>query len=531
MDINTGVKLDFSNEFPFITVDNNATLQFQNLTVTGMYDKYSPDLAPLVSKWPRPLGFELWPAIIPMNGSTIILSNMMLYAYAQKPCTEDYLRQVTYNQASVLGGYNITGYIPEINATWVTGYHELPMSLQGPPDQPNPGGIMTIANGTAWGCLYKPEQGQGQYAWGGGEDQQQQANNFAAGQAQLAASSSTSNEGLSVGVWIGIGIGIAAAVLAAGLLINYGISHRKWKRSNNKKPIIMLPQSGSLPSTPSPKPDDENPTQQVRAFDLAVDRINAGHAELTIATALKIRFGSLDGLEIGNLIGRGAHGRIYKGSMRGTPVAVKVVDHCIDPGGTAEAAAGDIASEVVLLTALAHPNIVRVFRVATIKLEDRSSSFMSSGRFSDNTITNAVAEATDIEMGLNSSNNASNRGTRSSPSSPYKKNNNGAVAPGGRYGSSIDLNRNDSQRYSSGSPGGSSSTGESEPKNVLRTNGPGLYETWMVMEFCEKGSLYDAIQRRRFRHRDGSPNQVKHMAEKMAFSGFQRAVTVFNTFI
>lgn len=499
MDPSRGVYLDFSDEFPFIYVEDNATLRLRNLTAKGLYNKYSPDLLPFVEQLPRPLGFEFWPAIVPSPGSTVILSNVLAYAYAQKTCSEEYLRQVTLNQAAVLGGYDITGYIPEKNITWVLGYHEIPMSIQGSKGIGNSGSMKVIANGTSWGCLPQPQQTE--QAWGGGEPYP----------SDNAHTSGGSSGGLSAGDWAGIGVGIAAAVLAAGLLTRYAVRRRGHQPST---PIMLPdPRGDSVTGSPSPKPR-ESPAQQLRAFtdlrhgseggtqlfNLAVERINAEHAELTIASALKIRFGSLDGLEIGNLIGRGAHGRIYKGSMRGTPVAVKVVDHTIDPGENAGTAAAHVTSEVVLLTALAHPNIVRVFRVATIKLEDRGTSFGSMGRFSDNSVTNNIAigifEDGDLEMG----NAATRPGVQgsgiSSPSSiEYRL---GAAESGfgaaGRH---------------SGSYGRSSSIGDSEPKGVLGFTGPGLYETWMVMEFCEKGSLHDAVQRRRFHRRDGTPNKVR----------------------
>jgi hypothetical protein len=40
----------------------------------------------------------------------------------------------------------------------------------------------------------------------------------------------------------------------------------------------------------------------------------------------------------------------------------------------------------------------------------------------------------------------------------------------------------------------------------LARSSPGMYETWMVMEFCEKGSLQAAIRRRKFA---GAKNMVR----------------------
>ena len=56
-----------------------------------------------------------------------------------------------------------------------------------------------------------------------------------------------------------------------------------------------------------------------------------------------------------------------------------------------------------------------------------------------------------------------------------------------------------------GSSERSSATGASS----FGLSGPGLYETWLVLEYCEKGSLHDALQRRRFHRGDGSRRMVR----------------------
>lgn len=501
MDPSQGINLDFSNEFPFIYIEDNATLRLRNVTVTGIYNKYSPDLSPTLKKWPRPLGFELWPALVPRAGSTVILTNMMFYIVfkdsAQRGCSKDYLQEVTLSQSSVLGGPNSTGYVPELNATWVNGYHKLSLGIEGAADNARPIAMTLVINGTGCGCLVAPQQAQ----------QAVDADTTSQGNASEPPSSTvTNNGGLSAGAWAGIGVGIAIAVLAAGLIT------RQIVRRGKHRPL-MLPDPRNLP----PKPP-ESPSH-VQAFD-AVERINSGHTELTIASALRIRFGTLDGLEIGPLIGRGAFGRIYKGSMRGTPVAVKVVDHAVDEGSSAAAAAAaaDITSEVVLLTALAHPNIVRVFRVATIKLEDRCSSFGSTnGRFSNNIGSNNIIESgtatgseRDLEIGIENSNAFLGTGSDGYTASNLNINKNGGInSPAGTRSSPSSGGVSGTGTSPVGSNGQNSSLGSGEPKGLLGLSGPGLYETWMVMEFCEKGSLHDAIQRRRFHRRDGSANKVR----------------------
>ena len=44
------------------------------------------------------------------------------------------------------------------------------------------------------------------------------------------------------------------------------------------------------------------------------------------------RFGLIDGLEVGELLGRGSYGRVYKGRWNGALVAIKVVEHRVVGG-------------------------------------------------------------------------------------------------------------------------------------------------------------------------------------------------------
>ena len=53
---------------------------------------------------------------------------------------------------------------------------------------------------------------------------------------------------------------------------------------------------------------------------------------LGIAGLPSCRFGVIDGLEVGELLGRGSYGRVYKGRWSGALVAIKVVEHRVVGG-------------------------------------------------------------------------------------------------------------------------------------------------------------------------------------------------------
>lgn len=69
-------------------------------------------------------------------------------------------------------------------------------------------------------------------------------------------------------------------------------------------------------------------------------------------------------VRLGPLIGRGAYGRVYRGSWNGTTVAVKVIETTepLDEAGMAPGKSGIF--EAVLSTNLSHPNIVHTYQYA-----------------------------------------------------------------------------------------------------------------------------------------------------------------------
>eukprot|EP00884_Botryococcus_braunii_P009548 jgi/Botrbrau1/18595/Bobra.0367s0037.1 len=157
----------------------------------------------------------------------------------------------------------------------------------------------------------------------------------------------------------------------------------------------------------------------------------------------QLRFlGSLEDeqVEIGPLLGRGGFGRVYKGRWKGAVVAIKVVDH----GGTSqgEAAQNRMDRESLLSTSLSHPNVVTTYKISTVKATGRVSSASRS------------PEDTPME-------NAGHHGPERAP---------GAAAHE------------------------TSDSATSED----------MLETWLVMEYCDRGSLLQVIRAGRFIKKDGS---------------------------
>ena len=67
---------------------------------------------------------------------------------------------------------------------------------------------------------------------------------------------------------------------------------------------------------------------------------------------MRTRFGPIDGVQLGELLGRGAFGRVYRGRWKGAVVAVKVIDHRVQQGKT-----HDLSREPLLSMSVSHPNV------------------------------------------------------------------------------------------------------------------------------------------------------------------------------
>ncbi|KAK9904772.1 hypothetical protein WJX75_002233 [Coccomyxa subellipsoidea] len=71
---------------------------------------------------------------------------------------------------------------------------------------------------------------------------------------------------------------------------------------------------------------------------------------------------TIGGLELGEMLGRGSFGKVYKGRWRGAIVAVKIVAHDCSLASLAET-----LRESALSTSIQHPNVVTTFKVRTVR--------------------------------------------------------------------------------------------------------------------------------------------------------------------
>ena len=68
----------------------------------------------------------------------------------------------------------------------------------------------------------------------------------------------------------------------------------------------------------------------------------------------------MEGLELGELIGRGGYDRVYRGRWKGVLVAVKIVEHrAATQRADGTILKGDPQRESLLSSSMMHPNVVR----------------------------------------------------------------------------------------------------------------------------------------------------------------------------
>lgn len=193
---------------------------------------------------------------------------------------------------------------------------------------------------------------------------------------------------------------------------------------------------------------------------------------------------AFEGLELDTLIGSGSYGRVYFGSWYGKNVAVKIAPY-IDDSSMGNAAAW----EGLLSLSLSHPNIVRTLTYALI----------------DPSVEGDTGSVASNKLGCGS-----------------------GGADGGRttsLASSASVTNLASNRSSSGNSSETavlSSGGSINSSATQACAGAQERQLWLIMEFCDHGTLQDAVDRGWLLQprscRDGRPHApaILHTARELA---------------
>ena len=228
------------------------------------------------------------------------------------------------------------------------------------------------------------------------------------------------------------------------ILITVGICLLCYKRKRPATIDIEKPVLDSLELTPSLQ-------KYRRSSDGRVSFMRDSLREDAVLRAIEDL--ELENIEFSASLGRGAFGKVYRGEYAGIPLAIKVLDH--DGAGLSH---GDEPLETYLSRNTDHPNVVKTFVNETRRCQSFAPTTMTTSIF--RTPPGALSQtATTAEQ----------RGSSSGDS-------------------------DDEFSYMARAMG----TTETEDN----------YRTWIVMEFCDRGSLDQAIKNKVF-FQDGHVLQPK----------------------
>eukprot|EP00884_Botryococcus_braunii_P016318 jgi/Botrbrau1/336/Bobra.0022s0290.1 len=186
---------------------------------------------------------------------------------------------------------------------------------------------------------------------------------------------------------------------------------------------------------------------------------------------------SKDNLELGPMVGKGSYGRVYKAKWNGVIVAVKVVEHNPEVGNNL-----DTLLESTLAQSINHPNLVHTYQILKVKGEGppiKTHSFKS-------TLTEAGSLSDPTSKSTTTAKPEPLKSSHSEPATqvqnvPIEQN---ALPPDSAQSDNLEI------------------VG-SETTFTL----PQMEETWMVLEWCGRGTLHHAMKSGWLASKDtGKPN-------------------------
>ncbi|GAB4819682.1 hypothetical protein N2152v2_006728 [Parachlorella kessleri] len=412
-------------------------------------------------------GLGTWPTIDAQPGAEVVLNNTLLVV-PNGNCTPASVQQRTVSLWSAVGT-GVVGVMPDNVTTYVQGTQAMSLpvvSLNGGQAL----GTMRLVNlGAAMRCLQDVEY------------------NSTAPRTGHAQDDSGGGGGPPWWVWLLVALASATAVALALVGASYWLASRRRRRYPSE---AALKRASSEP--PSTGKTDELEKGEAAA-PIYPERFIAGesaHQLSAVASAMRVRFGDLgQSLELGELIGKGGYGRVYKARWKGAQAAVKVIQHST-PSFPSMSNAGSPSSsptlpapnlESLLGTTLSHPNIVATYRVSTVFLR-RSPS--SDPAMSDLTSLPTLGTAASDEPAAVAAPGPAGFA-------------HGKLITGGSMGGPGKL---------SDQPADSASSGQLQGSSRRLAD---LCETWLVMEYCDRGSLSDAVRGRKFVDRSSSQPHMR----------------------
>eukprot|EP00208_Stichococcus_sp_RCC1054_P005154 CAMPEP_0206136620 /NCGR_PEP_ID=MMETSP1473-20131121/1860_1 /ASSEMBLY_ACC=CAM_ASM_001109 /TAXON_ID=1461547 /ORGANISM="Stichococcus sp, Strain RCC1054" /LENGTH=861 /DNA_ID=CAMNT_0053529295 /DNA_START=345 /DNA_END=2930 /DNA_ORIENTATION=+ len=477
----SGAELDMQQERGLIRVARGGVLRFSALQLTDL--ARAPDGGATASSVIRILA--LWPTVVKDTGATVELQE----------CTADYQVPNMYNGCAGYQDRLVFQLDQVIGSEFVQQPSDLSVRIVGRHNT-------TFLSGST------------------------------NGEAELVVEDSTfecvqnDGSGNKVALGAGLGVGLGVALLAAIALLAFLLvrrRRRKRREPDDAAGDVEDPPKGASSAqlerqvagslTNTPPSGNSLLYSNLGASARSSIRSESDQPSSVLSSSLhmgllgmRLQHG-LEGVEIGPVLGQGSFGCVYKGRWRGSLVAIKVVETRFDN-------TDDAYSESVLSASIAHPNVVVCFKICLVRMGGKGNSG-EYRRPSRSGATSRVSPAGPGEVPPSSSDATTSTGSRgtsgapgsSKPASPISSPVGSRGAPpgagsadsgggggvgsggsGGRAGSG-DVDDNDKVCLEVLDPAGGADVSEEEP---------GQLQTWMLLEYCDRGSLEQAIRARRF---------------------------------
>ncbi|CAD7702185.1 unnamed protein product [Ostreobium quekettii] len=212
----------------------------------------------------------------------------------------------------------------------------------------------------------------------------------------------------SAGAVVGGVVAVVTTILVCIAGICFGI--RRYKRKKGKKvesqedPKEGEKEVGAVSKDPAVQPtftkfvavdadkhkvvlDMETGEEGVIEDDEMMSSISDDFSEEVVKSEQETAEKLFDNIVMGDLLGQGSYGRVYKGTWNGAIVAVKVFTHTVED----ERLEASIEREIQFMTELRHPNVVQQFKAGTRHVTPKSpmkrpnSDIEASGHTSSST--------------------------------------------------------------------------------------------------------------------------------------------------
>ncbi|GAB4819686.1 hypothetical protein N2152v2_006732 [Parachlorella kessleri] len=490
------VTVNFSQLWPVITVGGGASLQLENLVMVGLVAPTCPDVAGIT----RVRAMVGWPTINADPGAEIVYNNTLLRLPATD-CSPSLIQQRMAHLTGYLGaaGVNTTPTDPPLIVAQGTQALPLPV-VPFLTNEPSLGDVRVVNRGLAVGCEQVSD------CCGATDDRWAPSRRYGHGEGAGASA-----------WWIWLIVGVAGACALATVVVAVWMVSRRARAMPR-----LVPPSGMDSKAASDSCDDKDVEAPSQASEpspgssgVESSQYQAASMDLLsyqpgVSHALRIRFGDLDeSVELGELIGKGGYGRVYKARWKGSAAAIKVLEHSMasTPGagasGSSQALTTSAPVETILAAALSHPNLVATYKVSSVRLREASSNAsLSSGGPGEPTAAGAGLQAQLLPGPAGGSPPPVGPQERAATLGAAGLSANSGASLGG--GGSMCIVALEEGLSSKGPP--SPSTPMTLEDDRRHRQPVALFETWMVLEYCDKGSLADAIAKRKFRGRQtGQP--------------------------